>query len=354
MQLSNNQRAFLALLSAGLWEQDIQLSHFRGVDYDEVFRLAEKQSVIGLVSAGLEHVIDVKPPKEFTLQLVGKTLLIEQRNLLMNQFIGHIVEKMREADIYTILVKGQGLAQCYVRPKWRSSGDVDFLLSDSNYKKAIEFLLPHASNSKNGGGYSKEFALTINQWMVELHGTLRTGLSSRVDKEVDEVQKDVFYGGNVRSWLNETSTVFLPSPDNDVFFVFTHFIKHFYKEGMNLRQVCDWCRLLWIYRTIIDNHLLQKRLQRAGLISEWKTFAALAVDYFGMPEEAMPLYDNKPCWRKNAKLIIKLIVNEYKHNVVYDTCAIARIFPLQVIRYSPSIFLNVNGLKIKERLQLQL
>ena len=35
-----------------------------------------------------------------------------------------------------------------------------------------------------------------------------------------------------------------------------------------------------------------------------------------------------------------------------DTLQIARIFPGKVLRYAPSIFLNVNWLKVKERLLL--
>ena len=87
--------------------------------------------------------------------------------------------------------------------------------------------------------------------------------------------------------------LFLPSPDNDVFFLFTHFIKHFYKEGMNLRQICDWCRLLWTFKDSLNRGLLEKRIRKVGLMSEWKAFAALAVDSFGMPAETMPMYDSR-------------------------------------------------------------
>ena len=85
-------------------------------------------------------------------------------------------------------------------------------------------------------------------------------------------------------------------------------------------------------------------------MSEWHSFASLAVNYLGMPVEAMPLYEEKECWYKKAQQIINLILCGYKHNAFLDTFAIARIFPGNTIRFLPSIFLNVNGLKIKERL----
>lgn len=346
--------AFLALLRAGLWtdveSSDLQNHRFaEPVDWSKVYQLAEEQSVVGLVTAGIEQVKDLRVPQEIVLQWVGETLQLEQCNREMNDFIAEIVAKMRRNDIYTLLVKGQGLAQCYERPLWRKSGDVDLLLSDSNYTKAKQFLLSMATGNKNEERYSKHLGMSIDPWYIEIHGTMRTGLSGRVDKLVDAVQHDVFYGGNVRSWMNGKTTVFLPAQDNDVIFVFTHFIKHFYKEGMCLRQVCDWCRLLWTYRDSLNHVVLEKRISRAGLLSEWKSFAAMVVDGLGMPKEAMPLYSEERRWHKKGQKIMRFILKGAQYSIVGSTFEIARIFPCNTLRFLPAIFFKVNWLKIKER-----
>ena len=346
----NTRKAFLELVKAGLWgngNPDIRIDGT--TDWQEVYRLATEQSVLGLVLDGLEH-SDVKPPQVLLLQWIGEVQMIEQRNKAMNQFVAELVEKMRTADIYAILVKGQGVAQCYEKPLWRPSGDVDFLLSEVNYKKAKVLLLPLSSSNKNEERYSQHLGMSIGQWYVEIHGSLRTGLSTRVDKEVDAAQNSVFIGGNVRSWHN--TQVFLPAPTEDVFLVFTHFIKHFYKEGMSLRQVCDWCRLLWTYRTEIKVEWLELHLRKTGLMKEWKVFAALAVQYLGMPVEAMPFFnlnDNVGLNKKATKLM-EFILGGYSGNKIKDTLRIAKIFPWKALWYSPSIFLNVNWLKIRERI----
>ena len=257
--------AFLALVRAGLWagvESSDLVNHVitESVDWNEVYQLSGEQSVVGLVTAGIEHVKDIKIPQDIVLQFIGESLQLEQNNREMNNFIAEIVDKMRKEDIYTLLVKGQGIAQCYDRPLWRASGDVDLLLSDSNYINAKRLLLSMATVNKNEERYSKHLGMNIDPWYVEIHGTMRTGLSGRVDKVVDSVQHDIFYGGNVRLWMNGKTSVFLPAPDNDVIFVFTHFLKHFYKEGMSLRQVCDWCRLLWTYRDSLNHELLKSQI----------------------------------------------------------------------------------------------
>ena len=107
----------------------------------------------------------------------------------------------------------------------------------------------------------------------------------------------------MRVWKNGEAEVLLPAVDNDVLFVFTHFLNHFYKEGVGVRQICDWCRLLWTYRKEVDVDLLGTRLRAMGLMSEWKAFAAFAVGFLGMPQETMPYYDHSAKWKRKASLI---------------------------------------------------
>ena len=303
-KLNINEQVFFELLRAGLWEKEARLSTFDTIDFKEVLRLAEEQSVEGLVAAGLEYVTDVKVPKEDVLQFVGSALQIEQRNQAMNAFVAKLIGRLRESGVYAILVKGQGIAQCYEKPLWRACGDVDLLLSDSNYEEAKKVLIPLATDVETEYSHFKHQAMTINDWVVELHGTQHSRLSGRVDRMIDGAQKDVFYGRNVRSWQNNGVTVFLPAPNNDVIFVFTHILHHFFFEGIGLRQICDWCRLLWQFRgSEIDVVMLEKRLREAGLMTEWRAFAAFAVEWLGMPVEAMPVYSKDSKWSRKAGMI---------------------------------------------------
>ena len=348
MSTKRKLKALFAVLRAGLWgngNPDIRIDET--TDWQEVYRLATEQSILGLVLDGLEH-SDVKPPQVLLLQWIGEVQMIEQRNKTMNQFVAELVEKMRVADIYAILVKGQGVAQCYEKPLWRPSGDVDLLLSEVNYKKAKELLLPLSSSNKSEERYSQHLGMSIGQWYVEIHGSLRTGLSARVDKVVDASQQSVFISGNVRSWDNNGTLVFLPAPTEDVFLVFTHFIKHFYKEGMSLRQVCDWCRLSWTYRESLNYGNLELWINKAGLMKEWKTFYNLASRYLGMPDLDSRLMAHDSRFDKKAEKLMEFILGGYSGNKIKDTLQIAKIFPWKALRYSPSIFLNVNWLKVRE------
>jgi len=366
MRLDNIQQVFFALVKAGLWEQDARLLPYGKVDYEKIMCLAEEQSVIGLVTAGFEHVVDVKVPTEEVLQFVGQSLQIEQQNTAMDSYIAELVEKMQAAGIYTLLVKGQGIAQCYERPLWRSCGDVDLFLSEDNYNKAVKFLTPLASDIEQEYKYNKHQAMTIDSWVVELHGNLRCGLSSKIDGVLDKIKRDTFYGGNVRSWINGKTTVFLLSVDSDIIYVFTHILNHFYKGGIGLRQVCDWCRLLFYYREKLDLRVLESRIRKMGLMSEWKAFGTFAVEYLGMPTEAMPLYSPGTKWKRKADKICSFIMEvgnfgqnrdmSYYSRYPYlvrklismghrcgDLIRHARIFPLDSLRFFP--YMMYNGMR---------
>ena len=351
VRLDNNQQAFFELTRAGLWENEAQLLQYGKVDYDEVFRIADEQSVIGLVTAGIEHVQDVKIPQEIVLQFIGISLQLEQQNKALNDFIVWLIETLRKEDVYTLLVKGQGIAQCYEKPLWRASGDVDLLLSEDNYQRAKKVLIPLADNVEQEYKTFKHIGITLKgDYVVELHGTLHSRLSKRIDRVIDGAQNDVFCGGNVRSWNNNGTSVFLPSPDNDVIFVFTHILHHFFIEGIGLRQICDWCRLLWTYRDSLDRGLLEKRIQKMGLITEWKAFAAFAVEYLGMPVSAMPLFNENECRKLHRKAdhILQFVLESgnFGHNreaangkfcsawyKMKDFARHSRIFPLDSIKF---------------------
>lgn len=319
--INQNQLAFFELLRAGLFPVHgeggmVHDSSFKDVDWEKVYLLAQEQSVLGLVLQGIEMVQgswlkvhgSLLVPKVLLLQWIGEVQVIEQRNKDMNAFIAALTEKLRKRDVYTLLVKGQGVAQCYERPLWRACGDVDLFLDQQNYEKAKLLLYPLANVWDEENHVNLHQSMTMSQWILELHGTLRVGLGNRVDALIDAIQKKSFEEKRFRVWHNGSTEVYLPNPDDDIIYVFTHILQHYFGEGIGLRQICDWCRLLWMYRDSINHKLLESRICEMGLMSHWKAFAALAVEWIGMPADAMPLYSDNKRWVKKANCIMSLII----------------------------------------------
>jgi len=382
--MDKNQEAFFALLRAGLFPVHgeggmVHDSSFKDVDWEKVYLLAQEQSVQGLVLQGIETVqgswlkVHGSPlvPKVLLLQWIGEVQVIEQRNKEMNVFVADLIEKLRKQDVNTLLVKGQGVAQCYEKPLWRTCGDIDLFLSDDNYEKAKTILIPLASKVETEAKFKKHLGMTIDGWVVELHGSLGSGLSKRVDRVLGEIKDDTFYGGNVSSWNNNGVQVFMLAHENNAVYVFSHILDHFYKGGIGLRQICDWCRLLWTYRDTLNHKLLESRIKKAGLMTEWKAFGTFAVKYLGMDSEYVPFLGstfNIQCsmLSKKAEKIKDFVmeVGNFGHNrdnsyyakhpflirKIYsfgrrcgDLFRHARIFPLDSLRFFP--YMMYNGIK---------
>lgn len=371
-----NQQAFFELLRTGLWgngNPDIRID--RATDWQEVYQLAQEQSVQGLVLQGIDwfkvQSSKFNIPQVLLLQWIAEVQVIEQQNKDMNAFIADLIEKLRKNDIYALLVKGQGVAQCYEKPLWRSAGDVDLLLSDDNYDKAKMYLTPLASEVETEYVGGKHLGMTIDGWVVELHGSLRVGLPNWINRELDDIQTDTFKCfkcGNVRSWMNDRTQVFMLGKENDIVYVFVHFLNHFYKEGVGLRQICDWCRLMWMYRNEINVEKIETRIKKMRLVSEWKAFYNLASRYLGMPDLGSGLMVHDSRFDKKADRIMKFILKSGNmgHNRgswfmdhdswltrqyvvrkafsmgrrIGDLINHARIFPLDSLRFFPRIMFN--------------
>lgn len=355
MNKQDNEKALFALLRAGLWEKEARLSTLEGIDFEEVYRLAEYQSVTGLVAAGIEHLSGVKVPQGVVLQFVSTALQLESRNRAMNEYLKTLITKLRKAEVYALLLKGQGIALCYDKPLWRACGDIDLFLSDDNYKKAKQILSPLATSIEPEEVYKKHLGLAIDDWLVELHGNLYSSLSRRVERVLDGIYQDTFYKGEVRSWDNGGTQVFMMSKENDALYVFTHILQHYFHGGIGLRQICDWCRLLWTFRDTLNYEMLESRIRKMGLMTEWKAFAYFAVKELGMPDNAIPFSENNTKWQRKAGQIKEYIIKtgnfgnrdlryvrdasylnrkfQSLRNAIGETLLHFRTFPLDSIRF---------------------
>jgi len=320
--MGNTEKAFLELVRAGLWEdlkfkdESLKFKDFGSADWDALLLLAREQSVVGLLAAGLEHVKDVQVPHGWAFQVVRKALSLEQKNRNKNVFVNELTGELEGEGIRAVMVKGQGLAQCYKRPLWRASGDIDLYLDEDDFQKAKAFFRPRVNKFDPDNDYTRHINMTYKGWVVEIHANQHSRLSARTDRVLDEVHRDIFYKGGVRIWDNGGKAVTLPSADNDAILVFTHFLHHFYNGGIGLRQICDWCRLLYTYRESLNYGLLESRIRQMGLLTEWKAFYNLACKYLGMPDLDPRFMVHDSRLDKKAERIMDFImeVGNFGHN----------------------------------------
>lgn len=347
------REVFFELLRAGLWESPAHVASFMPIDWNELYSLVNQQAVMGFVTAGISHIDDEKVAKVDTRQFIIDAGGIVARNGQMNDYIASLMRQFEEKGISAVLIKGQGIAQYYERPLWRSCGDVDLLLDSENYEKAKAYLTPNA-NRVEEDVERKHLSLKIGSFTVELHGTIRSLKNPRIDRVLDSVLSDMFKRRDFLLWNNNGVEIATPAPDINIIIIFTHILQHFFSGGIGIRQVCDWCRLLWVFKEKIDIVLLEERLREMRIITEWKAFGSFAFNYLGYPCELMPFYDSS--YKKKADRLARYIlrVGNFGHNLdrsyikkypypirktisfcrqITDFLQHMRLFPLDAIRY---------------------
>lgn len=308
---------FFALLRSGLWGTEPALpslppvshspdhskpdpaatgSHAHGspdIDtWKRVFRLATEQTVTGLITDGAAACPAGYVPGAVSLRLMSSLVAIEKRNAAVNALIAKIIPLFDKANVPTVLVKGQAVAQCYRKPEGRMPGDIDLIVRPEDYEAAKTVLTSIADSTDAESADKLHFGGMVGDIEVELHGTVHTSLGGRINDILDSAQAELFKPGGSRTLEINGTAVRITSIDFDALFIFVHLLQHFYCGGLGLRQLCDWARVLHTHRTQIDLNLLESRLKQMGIMSEWQAFAAFLVRYLGLPEQEAPFYSS--------------------------------------------------------------
>lgn len=320
-------------------------------------RIAKSQTVLGLVAnevlktnslAGLLTDQDKAKLKRFVMSNLAT-------GQMLNNALVNIVAELRKHGVEPVLLKGQGIAKCYPLPELRQCGDIDIYVGKENFAKACEVIGAMSTPEDHHGDIPslKHFHTRIGKAFIEIHRYTDVYFPGRLDKVYQEISDEGMETGLVPLDFAGVP-VMSPSIDFNVFFIFNHFWHHFIADGVGLRQICDWVRLLHVNHGKINLDYLADVLNKMKLMKEWQVFAYIAVNTLGLPSEEMPFYD--PKYKKGGDKVLELIMQEgnfgYENQKGYQrpkgyfagkwysfkksfsrNLKVLHIFPLETLRY---------------------
>ncbi len=281
---------FFALLRQGLWGEEEKLPD---AEYDmQTWRgalaLASEQAVLGIVADGLGIDSSVKAPMEVAIKLATTKISIEKRNNQINEKIAELKTEFSNAGVPVVVVKGQNIARCYRNPLSRTPGDIDLVVRPEDYENAKTVLKDKSDKEGDEIPNRCHYSTCEGGIEVEIHGTLHSYLSRKINAYLDHVQNEL---------LCEGDKMPTKSAEVETLYIFIHLLQHFYRGGIGLRQFCDLARVLHFYRGTYDSEQMEKRLNSVGLIYEWKLIVSFLVNYLHLPKDDAILleqkYDNK-------------------------------------------------------------
>ena len=305
--MKNSDKLFFDILRKGLWgksEVDVFCS-FDEQEWKEVLWLSSSQTVAGIIADGLSDCPQGVVPRQIAIKLISSSVSTEHRNQQINAKIAQLIPEFVKAGVPVVVVKGQAIAQSYKNPLSRMPGDIDLIVKPEDYERAKAIIRNLSGEEGTDDSGMKHFAAAVGDIEVEVHGTVHTSLSSKINDMLDEMQAEVLADGGSWVWNCNGVDVKVPSADFDALYIFLHLLQHFFCGGLGLRQLCDMAMALHAHKGEIDEQKLIERLERMKLESEWKAFIAFLVNYLGLPEQEAPLYDDK--YTKQADRIWKYI-----------------------------------------------
>lgn len=298
--------AFLYLLQAGLWEQDIVMPNIFPLSDQEwqlVYKQSIQQTVEGIVYDGIQKIkTSLRPPRALGLKWLVRIEHIERRNIAMNQAIASQSLFFKQHSLAPILLKGQGIAQFYSQPLHRICGDIDWYFPNKEmYRKANNLIQEKGLTLTYTPGFSSSyiwnaFETEHHQHLFDIHNPFCTPfLKKLLFKEEN----------NTVIILINDAMVTLPAHHVNMVQITSHILKHLLSFGIGIRQLCDAARLYHVMKKEIDTSEMKKIYRKLG-IGKWiDQLHHVLVHYIGLPENDLPypLSDSNADWLMEDILI---------------------------------------------------
>ena len=304
---------FFNILKSALWGSDDRLdaSSISRDDVMTALRIAKSQTVLGMVANEVMQTSSLscllnEADKAGLKRFVMSNLTTGQ---MLNNALINIVLELRKYGIEPVLLKGQGVAKYYPMPELRQCGDIDVYVGQDNFSKACEVIGEMSSPEDHQGDIPslKHFHTRIGHAFIEIHRYTDVYWPKRYDRVYQKISDAGMHSDLVPLDFAGVP-VMSPSVDFNVFFIFNHFWHHFIADGVGLRQLCDWVRLMHANHGKINLDYLSDVLCKMRLMKEWQVFGYFAVNTLGLPADEMPFYE--PKYKKIADKVLELIILE--------------------------------------------
>ena len=254
-------------------------------EFLNVMAVAEQQTVTALVFDTLSRQ-KVGIEKKVVLNYTNKLSRIHRKNQLFNATLQEFARRCEQHHISYIVMKGQTVGGLYPVPTLRIPGDIDFLIKDEyeTCKRQIELAfgvkLPQVI-------MEKEISYTWNNVLFELHDTLLV-FGSKKNMDYWRQLTDEAWEESCHVMIDNTRVRTLPPTLNAVY-LFLHLFFHLIREGVALRQLCDWAVFLKAYSNDIDRRKLAQIIEQLDIEKAFLAFGYILINDLGLAPAAFPL-----------------------------------------------------------------
>lgn len=239
------ERSIIELVKSGIDGSKAVISE--DVDWEKLIQICKTHKLVPLVYYGIIN-SDIKVSNSLLNDLksmVFRNVVVDQRQLL------ELSQLQKQFDNYNIdymPLKGILLKYLYPRTEMRPMGDGDILIKMSQRQKVKEIMLE--MGYEEGKETYHELVFKKPNIYVELHKCL-----------IPSYNKDYYSyygdGWKLARKINQSSSCYSMSDEDQLIFLFTHFAKHYRDGGISVLHLID----IWVYlnsKNISNDYVIQE------------------------------------------------------------------------------------------------
>ena len=259
--------SFFTLLRAALCGEPCDTA--ADFDWQQIYAMSQRQSMIGVVYSVVEKLPKhQQPPMQLTMQWMGEAEAIRGLNQFQYNEAARLTKLIGDMGWRTAILKGQANSRLYPDKFMRQPGDIDIWV-EGGRKRVIELL--KTLGMIKGLGKIGEGKAMASYHHVHLP-SIDNGVEIEVHFRPSSGNFNPITNRRLQRWLNKEilhsemtpEGFYVPSMRFALIMQLAHIQRHFFTEGVGLRQVCDYYMLLQ-NATESDRQCVASQLRRMGL-----------------------------------------------------------------------------------------
>ena len=293
---------FFALIRCGIGK-DTELPQTPSTEeWQEIFDMAKKQTLVGIAFAGIEAIPqEQRPAKSILLQWYQLSQIIKKKNSELNRNCAAVSEKFRQEGFRNCILKGQGIAQLYPDPTLRTPGDIDIWL-DGGCEKVLQYVRKFIPDCKPTY-HHVDFPVHPNL-EIEAHFTPSWTYSPCKNRRLQKYMKECSTAQFSNATTTPEGSFTAPTTEFNRIYILLHIYRHLFQEGIGLRQLLDYYFVLDQGFTAEELEDTTCKLRSLGLYKFAAATMYLLHTMLGLDKEKMLM---KPDIRRGSFLLNEIM-----------------------------------------------
>lgn len=252
-------------------------------EWEELYDLSQKQALTGIGFLTVERLPEVqRPNKELLVRWYMATERIKNENRNLDTKTLRVANRFLKDGFPSVILKGQGIAKLYPKGEYRTPGDIDIWLGGKR-RDIAKYVRQYSPNTLLTYHHIEFDAVKGTE--IEVHFTPSWMNSFFTNKRLQRFFDKECSLFNVSSGMSEYNEIPVPTLAFNRVFILVHIYRHFFYEGIGLRQMLDYYYVLCQGTTDGECKETTEILKSLGMIRFARAVMYVLQTVFGMEDK---------------------------------------------------------------------